>query len=349
MSDFTIAWPGVLLLLPLPWLARRYLTPRGSEEAGQLRMPIQANWIPNQVKQTKPSPKLDLFWLAVTYFLLIIALCRPQILGPAVPVTQAGRDIMLAIDTSKSMEETDFVIERRRVDRLAAVKAIASQFVEERDQDRIGLILFGSIPYLQAPLTFDHTSLNTLLQESFIAMAGPGTAIGDTIAMAVKTLKDQPAQSRVLILLTDGQNTHGDLSPEQAIEFAKEIDLKIYAIGIGQDPQETLNSNINNLFGNSTIDQLFASRLQRPTFDEATLKMIATETQGRFFRAKDTEELREIYDIIDEVEKREDESEFIRPSRDLYHWPLFASILMLLVYLSERHTAINWRPWRAEP
>lgn len=328
MNEYTIAWPAVLLLIPLPWLARRYLTPRGHTQAGELRLPIKANWIPNQPQPTQATPKLDLVWLWMSYLLLIMALARPQILGPPQTTSQEGRDIMLAVDISGSMEEPDFVINGRRVDRLSAVKAIASRFILERPSDRIGLILFGTTPYLQSPLTFDHTSLSILLQEAFIGMAGPGTAIGDTINMAVKTLRDQPAESRVLILLTDGQNSPPLTAPEQALPFAQEIDLKIYTIGLGRKPSS------------------FSLR-RTPTFDEGTLVTIAEETKGRFFRAQDTEELREIYNIIDKLEKREDDQSFIRPSHDLFHWPLFGSVLMLLIYLSERHTHINWRPWRA--
>lgn len=347
VSDIVIAWPGVLLLLPLPWLARRYLSPIGKGGTGQLRLPIQAKWIPEHQVEVPDTQILDLVWLTITWLLLILALCRPQILGPIMPVEQAGRDLMLAVDTSQSMLERDFEIQGQAVDRLTAVQAIAGKFIEERPQDRIGLILFGDIPYLQSPLTFDHTSLNILLQEAFAGMAGGRTAIGDSIGMAVKTLQDQPAESRVLILLTDGENTSGQLTPEEATKLAQEIDLKIYTIGVGQDPPDLMNRGFGDLLGNqSSLRQLLAMQGQAAPIDETTLKAIAEATNGQYFRARETEELREIYNLINKLERRKDESDFIRPSKDLFHWPLLLSIIMLLIYLSERHTQINWRPWR---
>lgn len=348
MTDFSIAWPAVLLLLPLPWLARRYLKPSGALQHEQLRLPIEADWIPQQVQGRAKTNMFDLIWLTIAWLLLILALCRPQFLGPPMPVTQAGRDLMMAVDTSQSMLEEDFEINGQVVNRLIAVQAIASKFIEERKQDRIGLILFGDVPYLQSPLTFDHSSLNTLLMEAFAGMAGGRTAIGDTIGMAVKTLQDQPAESRVLILLTDGENTSGQLSPEAATELAQEIDLKIYTIGIGADPNDRLSKKFDQMFGNrSTLTQFLNMQNGPAPIDESSLKAIAQATGGKFFRAKETAELREIYGIIDALERREDESEFLRPAKDLFFWPLLASILMLLIYLSERHTTINWRPWRA--
>jgi len=348
MTDFTFAWPAVLLLLPLPWLARRYMPASGQDQPGQLRLPVQSTWLPQQVKQTQATPRLDLVWLSICWLLLILALTRPQLLGPAMPVAQVGRDLMMAVDTSQSMLEEDFVINNQAVNRLTAVQAIAGKFIEERAQDRIGLILFGDIPYLQSPLTFDHTSLRILLSEAFAGMAGGRTAIGDSIGMAVKTLQNQPAESRVLILLTDGENTSGELSPEAAVKLAQEIDLKIYTIGIGQDPGTQMNNHLNSLFGGQAPLSNFFNMQNAPApIDEESLKMIADATKGRYFRARETKELRKIYDMIDALETREDDSEFVRPAEDLFHWPLFACTLMLLIYLSERHTQINWRPWRA--
>ena len=348
MTELHFAWPGMLLLLPLPWIARRYLRPTGNTQAGQLRLPIEAEFVPHEVKQTDPTDKLDLVWLSITWILLIIAMCRPQFLGEPLPMTQSGRDLMLAVDTSQSMLEQDFEVNGQIVDRLQAVQAIASKFIEERKQDRLGLILFGDIPYLQSPLTFDHTSLTILLNEAFAGMAGTRTAIGDTIGMAVKTLQHQPAESRVLILLTDGENTAGELTPENAVKLAQEIVLKIYSIGIGLDPNEKMNPRLKQLFGQSPFNSFFSMANSTGAIDEETLKMIADETGGQYYRAKETDQLRDIYNKIDELEKREEEdASFIRPSKDVFFWPLLGTVLMILIYLSERHTQINWRFWRA--
>jgi Ca-activated chloride channel family protein len=153
------------------------------------------------------------------------------------PIEQAisGRDLMLAIDLSGSMEEQDFMIEQQRVDRLTATKYVAEQFISRRVGDRLGLILFGTNAYLQTPLTFDRQTITILLNEAVLGLAGDNTAIGDAIGLAVKRLKKQTTDSRVMVLLTDGANTAGEVTPIKAAEIAAENHLKIYTIGIGAD------------------------------------------------------------------------------------------------------------------
>jgi Ca-activated chloride channel family protein len=211
------------------------------------------------------------------------------------------------------------------IDRLKAVKYVAGEFIARRTGDRIGLILFGDRAYVQTPLTFDRQTVRTLLQEAFIGLAGERTAIGDGIGLAVKRLRPQseqsPQQQRILILMTDGANTAGELSPLKAAELAAEAGLKIYTIGIGSDAVQR-----RSFFGTFTVNP-------SSDLDEATLKTIADKTGGRYFRAHDTAELEKIYKLLDQLEPVEVETHSFRPTRALFYWPLslaFAIFIMIL-------------------
>ena len=208
------------------------------------------------------------------------------------------------------------------VNRLVAVKAVVGNFVTERTGDRLGLILFGEKAYLQTPLTFDRNTLQTLLNEAQLGFAGNGTAIGDAIGLSVKRLQDRPENHRVLILLTDGANNAGELDPLQAAALAKRASVKIYTIGIGAETQESWG--------------LFGKRVTNPSadLDETTLTGIAEATGGRYFRARNPEELRAIYEELNRLEPIEQDAETIRPVAALYYWPLaVAFIFSLLIAL----------------
>ncbi|CAG1020650.1 partial hypothetical protein, partial [Patescibacteria group bacterium] len=237
------------------------------------------------------------------------------------PIEQAvsGRDLMLAVDLSRSMEAQDFMLNKRPVDRLTAIKAIANEFIGRRVGDRIGLVLFGSQAYLQAPLTFDRKTVQILLNEAVLGLAGENTAIGDAIGLAVKRLKNQPAKSHVLILLTDGANTAGEVSPLKAAELAASSGLKIYTIGIGADEM--------------IVPSLFGSRKVNPSvdLDENTLIKIAESTGGYYYRARNTQELDNIYKRLDELEPVEKDKQYFRPRTELYTYPLAASLLLIAV------------------
>ncbi|MCG8325261.1 MAG: VWA domain-containing protein, partial [Thiotrichales bacterium] len=231
-------------------------------------------------------------------------------------------DLMLAVDLSESMQQDDFIIRGQRVDRLTATKWVAGDFIERRVGDRIGLILFGERAYLQAPLTFDRETVRTLLYESAIGLAGGKTAIGDGIGLAVKRLREQTDTDRVLVLLTDGANTAGNVFPKEAAERAAGEGLKIYTIGIGADE--------------SLVQSLFGTRRYNPSrdLDEATLKAIAEVTGGHYFRARDTAELEQIYSILDQLEPVEQDVQRFRPRTSLYYWPLAgAAMIALLLFL----------------
>ena len=238
------------------------------------------------------------------------------------PVEQAisGRDLMLAVDLSASMEEQDFFINKQAVDRLTAIKSVASDFINRRVGDRVGLVLFGTQAYLQTPLTFDRKTVQTLLDEAVIGLAGDNTAIGDAIGLAVKRLKNQPSDSRVLILLTDGANTAGEVTPIKAAELAAANHLKIYTIGVGADEMI-----VRSFFGNRKVNP---SR----DLDENTLVKVAESTGGRYFRARNTDELNNIYMLLDKLEPVEKDKQYFRPRKELYVWPLgLASALVLLI------------------
>jgi len=278
---------------------------------------------PNARVQVRPG----LFWLAVlAWCLLIAAATRPQWLGEPIEQAISGRDLMLAVDVSGSMDVQDFVIDDYRVDRLTAVKKVASEFIARRVGDRIGLILFGTTPYLQAPLTFDRQTVIRLLNEAFIGITDddPATSIGDAIGLAVKKLKNHPADSRVLILLTDGANTAGEVDPLQAAELAAQFKLKIYTIGIGADEM--------------IVRDFFGARRVNPSrdLDEKTLKAIAAKTGGRYFRARDSQEMEQIYHILDQLEPVETDQVYFRPRSELFYWPLSLALLFATIVVVAR-------------
>jgi Ca-activated chloride channel family protein len=250
-------------------------------------------------------------WLSLlAWLLLVLAASRPQWLGESIAIPVSGRDLMLAVDLSDSMRTGDFKIEGEQVNRLQATKRVASEFIERRRGDRLGLILFGTQAYLQAPLTFDSKTVNRLLQESAIGLAGERTAIGDAIGLAIKRLDLESDNSRVLILMTDGANTAGEVTPLKAAQLAAARGLKIYTIGIGADEQIE-----NTWFGQRRINP-------SAQLDEKTLREIASLSGGRYFRARDSEELARIYQLLDELEPLPRDSRNLRPVQSLFMWPL---------------------------
>jgi len=318
------AWPWLSFVLPLPFLIRWLLPAAASGQEAAIRVPF----IEEFEQEGLTSPRLQQhawrYWLAVVaWILLTIAAVRPQWLGEALELPVSGRDLMLAVDLSGSMEEEDFIIDGRRVDRLSATQWVAGDFIERRLGDRIGLILFGERAYLQTPLTFDRVTVRTLLEEAVIGLAGKQTAIGDAIGLAIKRLQERPEQNRVLILLTDGANTAGEIQPVKAAELAARKGLKIYTIGIGAD-----RITVRSLFGRQTINP---SR----DLDENALTAIAEKTGGRYFRARNSEELAQIYLLLDQLEPVAQEAQLFRPSSELFHWPLgLALMLAALVILA---------------
>ncbi|SMF97168.1 Ca-activated chloride channel family protein [Methylomagnum ishizawai] len=316
MIDF--AWFWMLLALPLPWLVYRLLPPVEDAAGAALRTPFldELDGLPNAQRNTG-TPTARLWMAALAWALLVVAAARPVWLGDPIEQAVSGRDLLLAVDLSGSMEMQDFVLEGKPVDRLTATQAVAGQFIERRVGDRLGLILFGERAYLQAPLTFDRKTVETLLDEAAIGLAGDKTAIGDAIGLAVKRLRDNPAGQRVLILLSDGANTAGTVAPLQAADLAARAGLKIYTIGIGADEMVLR-------------DPFFGSRRVNPSkdLDEPTMRGIAEKTGGRYFRARDMAEFEEIYRLLDQLEPVERDKRYYRPHTELYPWPLGVALLV---------------------
>ncbi len=308
-------WPWAFLLLVLPIAVRYGLPARLEVEQAALKVPFLADF-ESSARMMTTTQKPWLLRLAVLgWVLLIFACARPQWLGEPIEHVVSGRDLMLAVDLSESMTAQDFVLEGQAVDRLTAIKAIAGDFISRRVGDRVGLILFGTNAYLQTPLTFDRKTVATLLNESAIGLAGESTAIGDAIGLAIKRLQAQQDKSKVLILLTDGANTAGEVAPLKAAELAATQHLKIYTIGVGADELE--------------VASFFGTRKVNPSadLDEKTLTEIAQKTAGRYFRARDTEELSKIYQLLDELEPVEKDKHYFRPYQELFFWPLAGALL----------------------
>lgn len=309
-------WPWVFIFLPLPYLAWKFLPAVSRQSEAALSVPFMEDFKSYAGHSRSTSSKLMLFIASLAWLALIISAARPQWFGDPIEIPVSGRDLMLAVDLSGSMEIEDFKINGQIVDRLTATKSVASNFIERRTGDRIGLILFGRNAYLQTPLTFDRKTVNTLLSEAVIGLAGKETAIGDAIGLAVKRLQHEDQKSRVVILLTDGANTAGEVSPLKAAELASQYQLKIYTIGIGADEM--------------LVRSIFGSRRVNPSadLDEDTLTQIAEKTGGKYFRARNTEELDKIYKILDKLEPVEKETQSFRPVKALYYWPLTVSLVL---------------------
>ncbi|MCF7964424.1 MAG: VWA domain-containing protein [Methylobacter tundripaludum] len=312
-------WPWLLAALPLPLLIRWLVSADMPAEQAALKVPFLDDFSDAETRAVSQTRRWPLWLAAVAWLLLVVACARPQWLGEPIEQAVSGRDLMLAVDLSGSMEEQDFVINKRSVDRLTAAKMVAGDFINRRVGDRVGLILFGTQAYLQTPLTFDRKTVMTLLNEAVLGLAGENTAIGDAIGLAVKRLKNEQANSRVLVLMTDGANTAGEVSPLKAAELAAAGHLKIYTIGIGADEMI-----VRSFFGNRKINPSV-------DLDEKTLIKIAESTGGQYYRARNTDELNNIYMRLDELEPVEKDKQYFRPRSELYYWPLSLALALAAV------------------
>ncbi len=331
-------WPWAITLLPLPLLTRFLLPAKNTLQDAALYVPFLNDF--DVVTHSQPAINKNVLIITTTtlaWCLLILATMRPQWLGEPVALPVSGRDLMMAVDLSGSMQVEDFKINGRTVNRLQATKYVASEFIKQRKGDRLGLILFGEQAYLQTPLTFDRKTVNTLLQEAQIGLAGKATAIGDAIGLAIKRLiatnkqntlheNNQP-ESKVLILLTDGANTAGEITPLKAAELAAQNGLKIYTIGIGADEMVRYS-----FFGTQRINP-------SADLDEKTLTAIAEQTGGKYFRARDTQQLAQIYELLNKLEPTEKDQQHFRPVSALYVWPLTAAFIIAILISLTKLTA----------
>ena len=334
-----LAFPWALLCLPLPALAWWLLPRAGESRDGALRVPFY------EALRALPGEEgaglhargaLVLAAKIAAWALLVLAAAQPQWIGDPVPVQTRGRDLMLALDLSQSMAHDDFEMNGRAVTRHQVVSAVARRFLEAREGDRVGLILFGSRAYLQAPITPDRKTVAQLVDESEIGLAGRETAIGDAIGLAVKHLRDRPADERVLILLSDGASNAGVADPVQAAKLAHEAGVRIYTIGVGAD-----STVVQTPFGPRVVNA-------GDDLDEATLEQVAKLTGGLYFRARDTEGLVRVYQQIDRLEPTLGNDAVVRPTRALFYWPLAGALALtgLLVLCSALLPLADEAPWR---
>ncbi|MDX1605039.1 MAG: VWA domain-containing protein [Candidatus Competibacterales bacterium] len=314
------AWPLAFLLLPLPLVAARLL-PRAAPTGAALRLPFYHRLEALGRRSTRPRTRLLIALCG--WMLLVAAAARPQWPLANPPLAISGRNLVLAVDISGSMRTEDMRHGDRHQSRLAEVQAIAGEFLTRRRGDRVGLILFGSEPYLQVPLTFDLETTRQLLAEAEIGLAGTETALGDAIGLAVKRLRDSPGEA-VLILLSDGAANTGVLRPLQAARLAAQVGLRIHTIGIGAE-----QLMVDSPFGRELIDP-------SADLDETTLRRIAELTGGLYFRARDGAELDTIYARLDQLEPTPSD-DHLRPVRELYPWPLAGALLLsVLLALPKR-------------
>jgi Ca-activated chloride channel family protein len=306
-------YPWLLILLPLPWLGYRYL-PDYREARSAVRVPFfgamsrAVGQAPSQAGTR--SNRWQLLLNLLVWTLLLVAASRPVWVEQPIERQQPVRDLMLAIDISQSMEATDFSdANGQKINRLAAVKEVVHGFIDKRKDDRIGLIVFGTGAYPQAPLTLDHASLSLLLDDTGIGMAGPNTAIGDAIGLSLKLLEQAHEQEKVLILLTDGNDTSSAITPDHAAAMAAAKGVVIHTIGIG-DPNAEGEAKVN---------------LQG-------LQDIAQATGGRFFRAEDRNALDQVYTTLDKLTPHQVKTLSHQPKLDLFWWPLGAALALLAMY-----------------
>ncbi len=324
MNQF--AYPYAFLLLLLPFIVRAILPGVKGLHGDALKVPFIADlerisiksgslWSMGSANNDKAFSKF--FWiLYAVWFLLAMAAARPQWVGEPVRLKNESRDILLVLDISNSMLARDFSLNGYQIDRLTALKKAAGDFLKKRSEDRVGLVLFGTRAYLQAPLTFDKKSVNEILWAMDAGMAGNSTAIGDAMGLALKTLKDTPnPENKVIILLTDGENNDGSLSLAQATKLARDEGIKVYTIGVGS-PENMVSS-------------IFGIRLgAKNDLDEKGLQELAQATRGSYFRADDTKALQQIYNTIDKLEPTEHAEQYVREVKELFYIPLIGAIFL---------------------
>lgn len=311
-----LSWPWLMVLLPLPLLLKG--RQQHTATAGLLLPPLAK--VAQQHSLTRVNPRRPQQWLLwLIWCFLVTAAAQPKWLGEPVSMPQQGRDMMLAVDLSGSMNISDMVIDGQAFNRLDAVKYVLNQFIEKRQGDRLGLVLFADAAYQQTPLTFDRKTVQQMLDEAVLGLVGQRTAIGEAIGLSVKRFNTYQSSNKVLILLSDGANTAGNIQPREALKLAKAAGVKIYTVGVGAEQM---------------VQQgIFGPQLINPSddLDEKLLTELAEETGGRYFRARDLKELAQIYQLLDQLEPIERDQLTYRPQQSLIHWPLAAALLLISI------------------
>uniref|UniRef100_A0A486XTQ1 BatA (Bacteroides aerotolerance operon) n=1 Tax=Rheinheimera sp. BAL341 TaxID=1708203 RepID=A0A486XTQ1_9GAMM len=323
MLEFSYPWLALLVVAPLLFRFKRQ-----ARSGTSLTLPALAKLAEKQNQSPSTTFTVQSTLAAIIWLLLVLSATQPRWLGQPVSLPQQGRDLMLALDLSGSMEIADMQYQGQSLNRLDAVKQVVSDFLKRRQGDRVGLILFADAAYQQTPLTFDLVTVQKMLDDSVLRLVGTRTAIGEAIGLAVKRLNTYDSSNKVLILLSDGANTAGNIQPLEALQLAKAAGVKIHTVGVGAEQMMQ--------------QSVFGRRMVNPSqdLDERLLTQLAEDTGGRYFRARDLNELNQIYQLIDQLEPIERDNLTYRPQRSLLHWPL-ALALVLSFILALR--LINWR------
>jgi Ca-activated chloride channel family protein len=325
-------WLWLLALLPMVMLLRGRRGPVAAIEFSDVGLA-------RQVARASRARAGRWLWLfpVLAGALMIVGLARPQRAHSRTEVTANGIDIVLGLDVSGSMQALDFLVDNRRVNRIEVVKSVVSKFIEERPSDRIGLIAFAAAPYLVSPLTLDHDWLQQNLERvSTAAAADDGTAIGSAIAASVNRLRTTAAKSKVVILLTDGMNNTGKISPIAAAEAAKALGVKIYTIGVGVRGMAPIP--VRDEAGNVHMI------MDKVDVDEKTLETVAAATGGTFYRATDTDSLQKIYEQINRLEKTAQSVQKFEHFDELYSWALIPAASIFGFGLLLQHTRFRRLP-----
>ncbi len=315
-------WPWVFLLLPLPALL--YFFPQRSSSRQSIKIPPSTAIALNSIRREQGKLRQQLppwMLLIVAWVALLTAIAQPYKNTSGQSLPASGRALALLIDLSTSMERRDFTLNGVSVDRLSVVKHIAGQFIATRAGDRISLVLFGSEAFIASPPTYDLASVNNALQSSGIGMAGRTTAIGDAMGLAIKSLRDDPASKKGIVLLSDGTNNAGSVEPEDAAELARSLGISVHTIGLGSDAATTSGQQ----FQSAAAD-----------LDEATLRAISEASGGTFFRAQTTEELQRIYQQINTLESAEVSAPPLIIKQDFRNTFILITLVFLLLLVLYR-------------
>lgn len=326
---FQFYWPWLSFLFFLPWIAHKL--PLGLKQKEGSSLPVvyfpslerlKSAFSPSSFTSNKPS-SFSFIFLYLSWCFLTIALMQPEIVHQFKQIKNEGYDLLLAVDISASMQSLDFSTKTETRNRLDVTKEVVGKFVEERKGDRVGLVVFGESAYVHVPLTLDTLAVSKMLNMTVPGMAGNGTAIGDAIGLSVQTFRERPLGSRVLVLLTDGEDNSSKIPPLQAAKLAKQYGIRIYTIGVGKKGRVPFP----NGFGGYTMVEV--------SIDEDLLKEIASLTDGQYFRATDQQALESIYEKINQLEKTESEESLFLIRDPLY--PYFLGLALFFLVLLSLH------------
>lgn len=333
-----LAWPWAFLLLPLPLVVYWFMR-RAPRQDAALHVPFyrQLRQLHTDSSHQYRRPAA-LLVCALIWLLLVTAASKPQWVGEPVQLPTSGRDMMLALDLSGSMEARDMFFNNTQLSRFEAMKEVVGDFVEQREGDRIGMILFAANAYMLTPMTHDLEAVQRMLDDLQVGVIDESaTAIGDAIGLSVKHLQTRPQNNRLLVLLTDGINNAGELTPSQAAQLAVTEDIRMHVVGVASDQNQ---------------QQSFFSRRSggvSSEIDDATMTEIAEMTGGRYFRARTLEDLIGIYDEIDQMEPIEQDEQTFRPVSQLFHWPLGGAVLLSFLLTLLTIPPAGWLPTRGRP